>query len=80
MVFHVDLKHVCCILKRDCFPEHILNRVTNNYLNSKYVNIPTANKKGPSKVSYFKLPYMFHTENMQFGNVNHIVSNLKNIQ
>ena len=42
MGFHVDLKHVCCILKRNCFPEHILNRVTNNYLNSKYVNIPTA--------------------------------------
>ena len=43
MGFHLDLEKVFCFLKRNLYPERILNKVTEKYLNSKYVtNIDLA--------------------------------------
>ena len=57
--FHNDLRKVFVILRRNCYPEHILNKVTNNYLNSKLSKEDKVKQtEEESNISYFKLPYI----------------------
>jgi predicted GIY-YIG superfamily endonuclease len=58
--FHKDLKHLFWILKRNCYPEHVLQKVTRCYLDSKCDNTaePTDSDNNERKVVYFKLPYL----------------------
>ena len=56
--FHNDLQKVFEILRRNCFPIPVLDKVTKNYLDRKLVNDNDENGVEKKNASYFKLPYI----------------------
>lgn len=56
--FDANLKQLFHILKRNCYPEYILNKITKSYLNSKYVSNDNNIVSETAKVMYVKLPYV----------------------
>ena len=57
--FDEDLKQLFYILKRNCYPEHLLQSVTKNYLNKKIDNSDEPETSVTDRrIIYFKLPYL----------------------
>ena len=56
--FNEDLKKVFYILKRNCYLEYIINKVSKNYLDRKSMVTTDTPGEEESKLSYFKLPYI----------------------
>ena len=56
--FHKDVQEVYQILRRNCYPQHILEKITNNYLNKKLCQAEIAKTQDQKNKSYFKLPYI----------------------
>ena len=54
--FHNDIIFNVNILKRNCFPQYIIDKVINKYLKSKFEKVST--QPSNKNVSYFKLPYI----------------------
>ena len=46
------------ILRRNSYPEHIVNKVAKNYLNEKFNKGHEENKPDKAKLCYFTLPYI----------------------
>ena len=61
MGFHLDLEKVFQFLKRNLYPERILNKVSEKYLNSKYVTNTDVSCREATNVTYFMLPYLGRT-------------------
>ena len=57
--FHKDIKNLILILRKDLFPVHIVEKVTNSYLSRATIR-PSASSQVQQTVStyYFKLPYV----------------------
>ena len=56
--FDFDLKNVFYVLKKNCYPEYLLNKITRNYLNRQINPQGATNKLIPDKQRFFKLPYI----------------------
>ena len=52
--FNNDVKKLTPILKRNQFPEHLINRVIKSYINHSSTSAPSEN----NDTLYFKLPYL----------------------
>ena len=56
--FDQDLKHLFWILKRNCYPDHLLQKVKKIYLDAKSIQLEPNVETTERKVIYFKLPYL----------------------
>ena len=56
--FDQDLKHLFWILKRNCYPDHLLQKVQKSYLDAKSIQLEPNEETTERKVVYFKLPYL----------------------
>ena len=56
--FHNDLMKIFEILQKNCYPEHILSKITKRYLNNKLSVKQTLVVEDERNIRYFKLPYL----------------------
>jgi len=56
--FHEDINTLIDILKRNCFPSHMIEGAVNNYLTNKQNQVGSSNEPTDTPTFYFKLPYI----------------------